>query len=465
MLATSESAICRSCGRRSTSESRKPKRGLAHLVRPDHRLHDDDAVAHPQRGQLLAVADRDLDQADLPARVERVAQQHVRLDRVLLRLEVVALGEVDRVDLLDRHELQHVDDARGRQRQVGEVLVGQDDRLAARAAGSPWRCRRRRPPRRRPRRPACSGSASRRVRRTWWKLTSRSSVAVYSFTPMLTSPKEMLPFQIERIGLVRSTMNSRVPTRMDGCSPCSLLPRTCCPAAPAGRTSSSGTACGRCWTSPTRGVRLYSRRRQRDHRRPIRSWSRWPPAPSDALLDGEIVAFVDGRPSFEALQARMHVRAQGRGAPAGRRSCPVTFVAFDLLRRYGVDLTARPYASGAPRWSAGRPTSRGWTLSPSFDDGPAHRGRPRGSTASRASSPSGSTSRVPPGRAHARLASSCASSAPATSRSSAGRRRREPPGHAQFARPRAVDDGGLRVRRQGGQRADRARRRPRCRSG
>ena len=38
----------------------------------------------------------------------------------------------------------------------------------------------------------------------------------------------------------------------------------------------------------------------------------------DALLDGEIVAFVDGRPSFELLQTRMHVRSSGRGAPAGR---------------------------------------------------------------------------------------------------------------------------------------------------
>src|SRR5438552_14619871 len=36
------------------------------------------------------------------------------------------------------------------------------------------------------------------LRRTWWKLTSRSSVAAYSLTPILTSPKDTLPFQIER---------------------------------------------------------------------------------------------------------------------------------------------------------------------------------------------------------------------------------------------------------------------------
>jgi bifunctional non-homologous end joining protein LigD len=90
----------------------------------------------------------------------------------------------------------------------------------------------------------------------------------------------------------------------------------------------------------------------------------------DALIDGEIVAFVDGRPSFELLQTRMHVRS----AADARRlaaSAPVTFVAFDLLRRYGVDLTARPYRerrATLERWAAEHP---GWTLSPSFDDGAA----------------------------------------------------------------------------------------------
>src|SRR3954449_3949652 len=33
---------------------------------------------------------------------------------------------------------------------------------------------------------------------TWWKRMSWSSVAEYSFTPMLTSPKETAPFQIDR---------------------------------------------------------------------------------------------------------------------------------------------------------------------------------------------------------------------------------------------------------------------------
>jgi bifunctional non-homologous end joining protein LigD len=90
----------------------------------------------------------------------------------------------------------------------------------------------------------------------------------------------------------------------------------------------------------------------------------------DGLLDGEIVAFVDGRPSFEALQSRMHVRSK---AEANRlaKQLPVTYVVFDVLRRFGVDLSQRSYEqrrATLERWLGDDP---GWTLSPSFDDGAA----------------------------------------------------------------------------------------------
>jgi bifunctional non-homologous end joining protein LigD len=90
----------------------------------------------------------------------------------------------------------------------------------------------------------------------------------------------------------------------------------------------------------------------------------------DAVFDGEIVAFVAGRPSFERLQTRMHLRAK---ADVARMAvdCPVTYVLFDVLRRYGVDLTDRPYTerrATLERFVAEHPD---WTLSPSFDDGPA----------------------------------------------------------------------------------------------
>src|SRR4051812_50032324 len=50
--------------------------------------------------------------------------------------------------------------------------------------------------------------------------------------------------------------------------------------------------------------------------------------PRAAILDGEIVALRDGRPSFATLQLRMHVQH-----PAERlvRSVPVQYYLFDLL--------------------------------------------------------------------------------------------------------------------------------------
>lgn len=62
-----------------------------------------------------------------------------------------------------------------------------------------------------------------------------------------------------------------------------------------------------------------------------------------AVLDGEIVAFgSDGRPSFEALQRRMHVErdAQVRRLAA---SLPVTYMIFDLLWLDGRSLIDLPY--------------------------------------------------------------------------------------------------------------------------
>jgi bifunctional non-homologous end joining protein LigD len=63
-----------------------------------------------------------------------------------------------------------------------------------------------------------------------------------------------------------------------------------------------------------------------------------------AVLDGEIVAFDSGgRPSFEALQQRMHVgsRAQARKLA---KATPVTYVIFDLLWLDGHSLMRMPYS-------------------------------------------------------------------------------------------------------------------------
>ena len=60
----------------------------------------------------------------------------------------------------------------------------------------------------------------------------------------------------------------------------------------------------------------------------------------DVLLDGEVVAFVEGRPSFSALQGRQRVRTGSPARPlAGER--PVTSLGFAVLRLYGSDLPGR----------------------------------------------------------------------------------------------------------------------------
>lgn len=61
-----------------------------------------------------------------------------------------------------------------------------------------------------------------------------------------------------------------------------------------------------------------------------------------AVLDGEIIAFDDrGRPSFQALQERMHVR--GRELPGLVERRPVTLMLFDLLWLDGESLLDRTY--------------------------------------------------------------------------------------------------------------------------
>ncbi|MFD0901125.1 non-homologous end-joining DNA ligase [Actinomadura sediminis] len=61
----------------------------------------------------------------------------------------------------------------------------------------------------------------------------------------------------------------------------------------------------------------------------------------DAVLDGEVVAFDRGRPSFERLQRRMHV---ARPDPRLIRDVPVRYVVFDLLYLDGYVLFDTPYA-------------------------------------------------------------------------------------------------------------------------
>jgi bifunctional non-homologous end joining protein LigD len=68
-----------------------------------------------------------------------------------------------------------------------------------------------------------------------------------------------------------------------------------------------------------------------------------------AILDGEIVAFdAEGRPSFGALQSRMHLTAAARVRRLAKEA-PVTYVIFDLLWLDGHSLLTLPYTARRER--------------------------------------------------------------------------------------------------------------------
>jgi bifunctional non-homologous end joining protein LigD len=73
---------------------------------------------------------------------------------------------------------------------------------------------------------------------------------------------------------------------------------------------------------------------------------------TDAVLDGEVVAFDEGgRPSFERLQSRMHLASESQ---IRRRMAdtPVTYLIFDLLYLDGRSLVDLPYAERRERLDA-----------------------------------------------------------------------------------------------------------------
>jgi bifunctional non-homologous end joining protein LigD len=71
----------------------------------------------------------------------------------------------------------------------------------------------------------------------------------------------------------------------------------------------------------------------------------------DSMVDGEIVAFEEGTPSFQLLQRRMHVRDPAQVERLSRQ-IPVTFFAFDLLYLDEGDLTSASYQDRRERLEA-----------------------------------------------------------------------------------------------------------------
>jgi bifunctional non-homologous end joining protein LigD len=86
----------------------------------------------------------------------------------------------------------------------------------------------------------------------------------------------------------------------------------------------------------------------------------------EMILDGEIAAFAAGRPSFAALQRRMHV-----AAPSARllAAVPATYLAFDIMDLGGESLISEPYARRRDILEAQQLTSEQVHVPPSFRGG------------------------------------------------------------------------------------------------
>ncbi|MFZ2012305.1 MAG: non-homologous end-joining DNA ligase [Nocardioides sp.] len=88
----------------------------------------------------------------------------------------------------------------------------------------------------------------------------------------------------------------------------------------------------------------------------------------DALLDGEVVAFADGAPSFAALAERMHVSRADRARALAER-LPVTLIVFDLLRLGDRDLMDEPLGTRRELLEVLDLHDDRWQTPPTYDDG------------------------------------------------------------------------------------------------
>ncbi|MGW5240930.1 non-homologous end-joining DNA ligase [Monashia sp. NPDC004114] len=89
---------------------------------------------------------------------------------------------------------------------------------------------------------------------------------------------------------------------------------------------------------------------------------------ADMLLDGEIVALRGGVPSFTAMAERWHVTDARKAAHLAEQT-PVTLMAFDLLRLYGVELLARPWEDRRSTLERLELMDARWQTPPTFLDG------------------------------------------------------------------------------------------------
>lgn len=88
----------------------------------------------------------------------------------------------------------------------------------------------------------------------------------------------------------------------------------------------------------------------------------------DLLLDGEVVAFRDGIPSFAALADRMHVRDKRKLEAIVARN-PATYLIFDLLRLDGRDLRGLSLRERREILESLDLSGPHWQVPPVYDDG------------------------------------------------------------------------------------------------
>jgi bifunctional non-homologous end joining protein LigD len=86
----------------------------------------------------------------------------------------------------------------------------------------------------------------------------------------------------------------------------------------------------------------------------------------EMVLDGEIAVFAGDRPSFAALQRRIHVTAP---SPRLLAAVPATYLVFDIMDLGGESLTSEPYARRRDILEAQRLTGEQVHVPPSFPGG------------------------------------------------------------------------------------------------
>ena len=94
-----------------------------------------------------------------------------------------------------------------------------------------------------------------------------------------------------------------------------------------------------------------------------------PDGVSDLLLDGEMIALNErGTPDFRVLQHRMHVRNQAEVAKLVGR-IPATYMAFDVLRIDGDDVTGLPLTERRELLEGLDLGGSPWQVPVAYDDG------------------------------------------------------------------------------------------------